>query len=131
MNLNELLLGKGFDPRRVLVLRHRPHEPTLNKVLPWLASEKPHVFNAYQQMQGEKLERVMSDMTATGYGASFIGTEPGKALFVGLYAIGRSKPLTYDGYWKGFRIRRDEGIRYGRIHQRAISQLRTGGRSSH
>jgi len=98
MNLNDLLLAKGIDPQRVLVLRHRPHEPELNKVLPWLAAEKPEVFNAYQQTQGEKLEKVMaSDAT---YVVSFIGREPGKALFVGLYSIGTSKPLTRDEYWR-------------------------------
>lgn len=100
MNLNDLLLGKGIDPQHVLVLRHRPHEPELNKVLPWLAAERPDIFNAYQQTQGEKLERTMQAMTATGFVASFIGREPGKALFVGLYSITASKPLTYNEFWK-------------------------------
>ncbi len=100
MNLNDLFLGKGIDTRQVLVFRHRPHEPELNKVLPWLAAEKPDVFNAYQQTQGEKLEKVMSTMKGAGYVASFIGHEPGKALFVGLYSIGESKPLTREEFWK-------------------------------
>lgn len=100
MNLNDLLRGKRIDPRNALVLRHRPHEPQLRKVLPWLAAEKPGVFNAYQQTQGEKLERVMQAMTGSGCIASFIGHEPGKALFVGLYSIDKSKPLTFEEYWK-------------------------------
>jgi hypothetical protein len=100
MNLNDLLENKRIDPQHVLVLRHRPTEPGLNKVLPWLAAEKPDVFNAYQQTQGEKLERVMAGMTGSGYVASFIGHAPGKALFVGLYAIGTSKPLTPKQYWE-------------------------------
>lgn len=100
MNLNDLLLGEGIDPQQVLVLRHRPWEPQLNKVLPWLAADRPDVFNAYQQTQGERLERVMRAMAGAGYIASFIGREPGKALFVGLYSIGEFKPLTYDEYWK-------------------------------
>jgi len=62
MNLNDLLRGKGIDPRHVLVLRHRPNEPELNKVLPWLAAEEPGVFNAYQQTQGERVERAMQAM---------------------------------------------------------------------
>ena len=81
------------------VLRHRPWEPQLNKVLPWLAAEKPDLFNAYQQTQGEKLERVMQVLSGTGYVASFIGREAGKALFVGLYSIGESKSLSYDEFW--------------------------------
>ena len=100
MNLNDLLTGKELDPCRVLVCRHRPYEPALSKVLPWLAAEKPEVFNAYQQTQGPKLEQAMEKMKGKGYVASFIGHEPGKALFVGLYSIGGSKPLSYEEYWK-------------------------------
>ena len=51
MNLNQLLNEKGINPEQVLVLRHRPSEPQLNKVLPWLAIEQPNIFNAYQQTQ--------------------------------------------------------------------------------
>ncbi|MCP4259361.1 MAG: GIY-YIG nuclease family protein [Planctomycetes bacterium] len=100
MNLNDLFKVKGVDPQHVIVLRHRPHEPELYKVLPWLAAEKPDVFNAYQQTQGEKLEKAMASMTGSGYIASFIGNEPGKALFIGLYSIGNTKPLTRDEYWQ-------------------------------
>ena len=100
MNLNDLFKNKGIDPQHVLVLRHRPHEPELNKVLPWLAAEKPDVFNAYQQTQGEKREKVMANMIGSGYVASFIGHEPGKALFIGLYSIGKTKPLTLKQYWR-------------------------------
>jgi hypothetical protein len=99
MDLNKLLLDKGVDPKRVLVLRHRPPEPELNKVLPWLAGERPGLFNAYQQIQGEKLERAMHAMEGTGYIASFIGREAGKALFVGLYSIEGPHPLTHEEYW--------------------------------
>jgi hypothetical protein len=98
--LNDLLIKKKIDPERVLVLRHRPNEPELNKVLPWLAAEKPDVFNAYQQTQGEKLEKVMDRMKGSGYVVSFIGRQPGKALFIGLYSIGAAKPLSLDEYWQ-------------------------------
>jgi hypothetical protein len=82
------------------VLRHRPSEPQLNKVLPWLSVERPDLFNAYQQTQGEKLEHVMRAMEGSGYVASFIRHKAGKALFIGLYSIGVSKPLSYDEFWK-------------------------------
>ena len=100
MNLNDLLQGKDIDPKHVIVLRHRPNAPELNKVLPWLAAEKPDLFNAYQQTQGERVERAMQAMTGIGYVASFIGREPGKALFVGLYSIGKSKPLSRKEFWQ-------------------------------
>jgi hypothetical protein len=100
MNLNDLLRGKDIKPEHVLVLRHRPNEPALNKVLPWLAAEKPDIFNAYQQTQGKRVERAMQAMSGTGYVASFIGREPRKALFVGLYSIGESKPLSREEFWQ-------------------------------
>ncbi len=100
MNLNDLLESKGINPEHVLVLRHRPREPELRKVLPWLAAEKPEVFNAYQQTQGERVQKAMDGLSGYGYVASFIGHEPGKALFIGLYSIETSKPLTLDEYWQ-------------------------------
>ncbi|HSS18721.1 MAG TPA: GIY-YIG nuclease family protein [Pyrinomonadaceae bacterium] len=100
MNLNDLLLGKDIDPSRVLVFRHRPNEPELNRVLPWLAVEKPQLFNAYQQTQGKRVEQAMQAMTENGYLASFIGHQPGMALFVGLFAIGKSRPLSREEFWR-------------------------------
>lgn len=100
MNLNNLFQTQNIEPRNVIVLRHRPHEKNLNKVLPWFAAEKPAVFNAYQQAQGEKLQKVIRSMSGHGYIASFIGHEPTKAVFIGLYSIGESKPLNFEQYWK-------------------------------
>ena len=99
MKLNDLLLSNSIDPRSVLVLRHRPKEPELKRILPWLAGERPDLFNAYQQSQYEKLERVMNSLTGIGYVASFVGDKPGRALFVGLYSIARATPITYAQYW--------------------------------
>ena len=95
MNLNSLLAEAEIDPKQapVLVLRHRPSEPQFNKVMPWLVAEKPSVFNAYQQFQGEKVEKAMQ---TAKYVASFLGREPGRALFVGLYEVKGWKPITLD-----------------------------------
>ncbi len=98
MNLTDLLRDKHVNPEAVLVFRHVPKEPQLKKVLPWLAAENPELFNAYQQTQGEKLEKVMASGKAH-YVASFIGRTPGSALFVGLYSIGKSQQLTVDEFW--------------------------------
>jgi hypothetical protein len=97
MELNDLIGKAGIDSKQVLVFRHRPSEPGLNKVLPWLAEDRPDLFNAYQQTQGEKVERAMS---GASYIASFIGHKAGKALFVGLFTIGASKPLTREEFWE-------------------------------
>jgi hypothetical protein len=100
MNLNDLLRAKNIDPRSVLVLRHRPNEPKLRKVLPWLAAERPSFYNAYQQTQSPRLAEAMRKLIGTGSVASFIGHDPTKALFVGLYSISGSRPMTYEEYWQ-------------------------------
>jgi hypothetical protein len=96
MLFNDLLTKRAIEPDGVLVFRHRPKEPGLRKVLPWLAAEKPEVFNAYQSTQDEKVE---SALLRARYVASFIGHEAGKALFVGLYKVGASRPLTHEEFW--------------------------------
>lgn len=97
MNFKDLLQTKGIAPEKVLVFRHRPRERELRKVLPWLATTKPDVFNAYQQTQPEKIER---EIQRAEYVAAFIGQEPGRALFVGLYAVKGWKRITRRGYWQ-------------------------------
>ncbi len=97
MNLNDLLADKGVGAREVIVFRHRPNEPELRKVLPWLAAERPELFNAYQQTHGSRVENAMR---GAKHVASFIGHEPGKALFIGLYSIGASRTVTREEFWK-------------------------------
>jgi hypothetical protein len=98
MNFNDLL-PKDISTKDVLVLRHRPHERDFRKVLPGFAADEPDVFNAYQQTQNPKVERMIERLKGKGYIASFIGLQPGKAWFVGLYKIASSKPLTYQQFW--------------------------------
>jgi hypothetical protein len=96
MNLNDLLRKHKIDPEQVLVFRHRPKEPELDKALPWLADKKPNWFNAYQQTQGKQVEKAM---IKASYIASSIRHGSGKALFIGLYSIGGSKALSVDEFW--------------------------------
>lgn len=99
MEFNDILHKQKINPARVLVLRHRPPEPRLNKRLPSLAAEKPDVFNAYQQTQGPRVETAMQGLIGRGYVASFIAHGPERALFVGLYRIASSRPMTYPEFW--------------------------------
>ena len=103
MNFNDLLIAKKISPEDedvVIIMRHSPSEPSLRKVLPWLAAERPEVYNAYQRQHSEKVENALS---RAKYIASFIGHEPGKALFTGLYKINGYKVLTriqlHSGHW--------------------------------
>jgi len=97
MEFNDLLIKGGIDPKTVLVLRHRPEERELRKVLPWLAAERHKTYNAYQQTQRVNVEKAMMK---ADYVASFIGHEAGKALFIGLYRRGKYHPLTCEEYWR-------------------------------
>lgn len=100
MTLNDLLQSKNILPDNVLVLRHRPHEPQLRKVLPWLAAERSDLFDAYQQTQSPRVEIAIERLNGKGFVASFVGLHPGKAWFVGLYAITASKSITNRQFWK-------------------------------
>ena len=97
MELNDLLIREGIEPKDVLVMRHRPHEPEVRKVLPWLAAEKPDIYNAYQRSQSPRVESALKKAT---FLVSFIGQESGKALFVGLYQRGNWEALTNAQYWE-------------------------------
>ena len=91
LEFKDLLAKQQIDPSTVLVLRHTPTVRRLRKVLPWLAASQPDVFNAYQQIQPEEVEKRMKKAT---YVASFIGHVPGSALFVGLYERRGQEPMT-------------------------------------
>lgn len=100
MTLTHLLQNASIDPAGVIVLRHRPTEPGLRKVLPWLAHEQPDVFNAYQQHHGETLEKAMGKLTGKGHIASFIGIRPGEGVFAGIYEIHSKETITYRQFWE-------------------------------
>lgn len=113
MEFNDLLVLQGYDPERVRVLRHRPQEPELRRVLPWLAAERPELFNAYQQTHAPRVEAALKKAVGRGYVASFIGDEPGRALFVGLYGVTGSRPITSrKEFWEipAYRRLRDFGM---------------------
>jgi hypothetical protein len=97
MQFNELLRGGKIDLKTLLIFRHRPKEPLLRKALPWLANNRHDIYNAYQQTQTPKVEKAMHRRAR--FLASFIGHEPGKALFVGLYEVAGSTPLSFDDFW--------------------------------
>lgn len=91
LELNDLLLKCDIDPSTVMVMRHRPTEKALRKALPWLAAERPDVYNAYQCGHSEVVE---NSLAKKEWLASFIGHAPGRALFVGLYRIAGQRRIT-------------------------------------
>lgn len=93
--LKDMLINESIDLKDVLVLRHVPQEIEMKKVLPWLASDKPEIFNAYQQTQKPGAEKAMQKVK---YVASFIGHKPGIALFVGLYKVNGYRLISFNQY---------------------------------
>jgi hypothetical protein len=79
----------------VVIVRHRPKEAKLNKILPWLVSERPDLFALYQSVQEPRAAPAFS---RRAYLASFIGLTPGSAVFAGLYQIGANRPLSDQEY---------------------------------
>lgn len=91
LDLALVLRAAGFDPGYVLALRHRPAEPSLRKIIGWLAEEDPQTFNMYQRSHGPRTEAAVAQAK---WIASFIGHEAGRGLFVGLYSVSGSERVT-------------------------------------
>lgn len=96
LDLRLLLETENVDPSRVLVLRHRPTEPQLRKAFLWLAEERPETFNAYQRTHGLRTEAAL---LRASHAAAFIGHEPGKAVFVGLYTVDGHTKVDREAYY--------------------------------
>lgn len=85
---HELLVERGYKPDEVCVMRHTQKIPkNFHQMLDRWAHAEPDVFNNYQQGQ---VGPAGSTLAKAKYLASFIGYEPGKAKFVGLYKHTRS-----------------------------------------
>jgi hypothetical protein len=97
IDLNDLLVKTGLDPRRVMVMRHRPTEKGLRHVMQWLAADRPEVYNAYQSNHGETVEASLSKATHL---VSFIGHEPRRAVFVGVYAVNGYQHVSAAKFWE-------------------------------
>ena len=99
MELNDLLLKHDIDITKTIVMRHRPDEPGLRKVLPWMVHERPAVFNAYQQSHSGAQEEAMRKLSGNGWIASFFGLNAGEAVFCGLYRVAGSEEIDWKTFW--------------------------------
>jgi hypothetical protein len=95
LDFNSLLSQVGLDLAKTVAVRHFPVEDQLKRVLPWLVTERPELWLAYQQIQWTSLEKAM---VKADWVASFIGQEPGHATFAGVYRIGGHRVLDHAGY---------------------------------
>lgn len=99
MELNDLLQKHGIEPAKTIVMRHRPDEPGLRRVLPWMVHEQPAVFNAYQQSHSGQQEELLRKLSGDGWVASFLGLVPGQAIFCGLYRIHGHEEIGRKKFW--------------------------------
>lgn len=95
MDLADLLRTSGIDPAHVLVVRHRPWEPKLANILPWLAGHRPDLFNAYQSTQNPRAE---SSFRRAAYIGAFVARENNQAIFAGLFKNVGYRELSLDGF---------------------------------
>lgn len=93
LTLNELLRLSDIPEQDVLVFRHRPNEPALNRVFDWIVAERSDLFDCYQSNHGQRTE---SALARARYLASFIRHAPGTALFAGFYEVASSRILTVE-----------------------------------
>lgn len=99
MELNDLLQKHGINPAKTIVMRHRPDEPGLRKILPWMVHGSPEIFNAYQQSHNGAQEKALQKLAGDGWVASFLGIFPGQAIFCGLYRIHGYKEIGQEQFW--------------------------------
>lgn len=87
MNLYDLLVRTDVEPELVLAMRH-----TKSKFRDKLwAQPKSKLFGDYQKGQGSYVQKKVLNKR---YIASFVGHEPGKAMFVGLYSVGTTRRMS-------------------------------------
>ncbi len=95
LTLNRLLEADGLNLQDVLVFRHRPWEPALNRVFDWIVAERRDLFECYQSTHAPNTE---SALGRARYVASFIRHRPKQALFVGLYSIESQREVSVAAY---------------------------------
>ena len=82
LTFNDALKASGIDLRQVLLFRHRPYEPALNRVFEWIAAERPDLYDCYQSTHAARVEAAL---VRSKFVASFIRHRGGSAIFVGVH----------------------------------------------
>lgn len=91
LDFNAMLTTAGFQLNRTVVVRHRPTERKLQAVLPWLVADRPDLFQVYQSFQEG---RAAACLMRRAQVISFLGLEPGRAVFAGASQIGDATPVS-------------------------------------
>lgn len=81
---NALLDHAGVSPSDVTLLFHTTTLPILRRMLPWLAAERPDLFDAYQSVHSLTAERTLANRPLV---AAFVPIDRDDMAFVALYRI--------------------------------------------
>ena len=90
VTFNGLLETCGLRPQDVSVILHTPKPRKLHRVLPWLASERPDLFDAYQSVHSTNAESTLRNRP---FAAAFVSDGKGGMCFVGLYDVAAAEYL--------------------------------------
>ena len=91
LTLGDLISSGGLTASTAVVVRHRPIERKLQAVLPWLVADRPDLFQVYQSFQER---RAAACLMRRAHLISFLGLEPGRAVFAGAFQIGDATPVS-------------------------------------
>lgn len=91
LTFNDVLRTSGLDLSRVLVFRHRPYEPELNRAFEWIAADRSDLYNCYQSTHGPRTEAAL---VKADYVASFLRHRGGTAVFVALHEVKSYRTIT-------------------------------------
>jgi len=106
-----MLEKSGIDPNGVLVMRHRPWEPSLNLVFDSIAAEHHELFNCYQSTHGPRTEAALKNAKHL---AACIRHDAGTAVFIGLYSV------------NGHKLRSAAEIESRELHQKLVQMGMSG-----
>jgi hypothetical protein len=84
VRFNLLLADAGIEPHQTAVAFHTPSEPPLRRALPWLAQERPDLFDAYQNNHARNAE---ATVRGRRWMASFVAGEGRDMIFAGLFRV--------------------------------------------
>lgn len=115
LTLNGLLEDAGLNTGTVLL---RNTEPCLRAAMPYIASERPNLFRAYQQVQGPKLGKALE---RAKFMVSFVGEGSADALFVTCFTIADVRPISSEEFWSEAENRELASFGYVGMHEGEVA----------
>lgn len=84
MRLSQVMRAEGMEPGQATLILHRPKPPHLRRMLPWIAAERPEVFDAYQSVHSRPAQATLRGRPLT---LSFVTVAEGRLAFAGAFGV--------------------------------------------